>query len=110
MDPNILNSMSLFDKIDNQLTDLYFEQNGFMWVNGSECFYKQILCKTERDWAYFAYIVVENIQHKYIGNEKSKSPYRAKIGLNGREYTKYFYLDTITDLELHIDQFIKSLN
>ena len=102
--------MSLFDKIDDRLTNLYFEQNGFMWVNGTECFYKQILCKMDRDYAYFASIVVEPIQHKYIGNEKSKSPYRARIGLNGKEYTKYFYLDTITDLELYIDQFIKSLN
>lgn len=102
--------MSVFDKIDDQLTNLYLEQNGFMWVNGSECFHKQIVCKTERDWARLATIIVEPIQHKYIGNEKSKSPYRVKIGLNSREYTKYFYLDTITDLELYINQFIKSLN
>lgn len=102
--------MCLFDKIDDRLTNLYFEQNGFQWVNGSECFFKHVVCKITHSIAYFATVIVEPIQYKYIDNKNPKSPYRMKIGNSDGEYTKYFYLDTITDFELYMDQFIKSLN
>ena len=102
--------MSVFDKIDDQLTDLYFERNGFQWVNGSECFFNRIVCEIAHGYAYFVTVIVEPIQHKYIDNKKPKSPYRMKIGTSAGKYTKYFYLDTITDFELYMDQFIKSLN
>lgn len=102
--------MSVFDKIDDQLTDLYLEQNGFKWINGSECFHKRMACKVTGDYMYFVVVIVEPIRGKYIGNKKSKSPYRVKLGTDTGYITKYFYLDTITDFELYMDQFIKSLN